>query len=166
MKEEISDILGKIVGQPCTRREVGRSRSLSLGFGDEAGDRNQEEGRHYKTWEIETYYDAWRVVKGATVLLSSIDSNDLNELNHELNSIELGGFSSMRELTELDVRVELDNGVSVDFLGTTADDDEYFHVFGPEKSYIQFSRAGWKTGRSDRPWVDGPEESAGAPGLA
>jgi hypothetical protein len=166
MKKDTGDILSKIVGQPCTRKEVGRSKSLSIGFGDEANDDSQKRGKRYKRWEIGTYYNSWRVVKGATVLLSNIDSNDLDELNRELNKIELGRVASIRQLSEFDVRVELDNGVALDFLGTNADEDEYFHVFGPENSYIQFSRAGWETGRSDQPWVGEPEGSSNAPGLA
>jgi hypothetical protein len=152
MKKDIASMLSKIVGQPCTRRQIGRSKSLSLGFGDEANDNSPTKDKHYKVWEIGTYDSTWRIVKGAVVLLSNIDSDDLLELNLELSTIKLGSFVSILQLTELDVRVELDNGVAVDFLGTSKDDDEYFHVFCPEKSYIEFSRAGWKTGRSDEPW--------------
>jgi hypothetical protein len=145
---------------------VGRSRSLSLGFGDEANDAVQKKGKHYKKWEIGTYRNAWRVVKGGTVLLSSIYSDDLQELNLRLTTIEPGSFASIRQLTDLDIRAELENGGAVDFLGTNIDDDEYFHIFGPEKSYIEFSSAGWKTGRSDLPWVGDLEDSSSAPGLA
>ena len=145
-------MLKSIVGQPCTRREVGRGKSLSLGFGEIASDASRRNGKDYRKWEIGTYDGVWRVARGSVVLLSAQRSNDLGELNQELGAIELGAFMGLRQLSELDVRLELDNGVAVDFLGTSTDDDEYLHVFCPEKAYIEFSPKGWRAARSDEPW--------------
>lgn len=152
MSNDIADLLSKIVGQPCSRREAGRMGSLSLGFGDRELANPQRSSRDYRSWEFGTYDNVWRVVKGPVILLSNQNVDDLAELNRALESIEFGAFSSIKQLSELDVRVELDNGVAVDFIGTNSDEDEYFHVFCPEKLCIEFSQAGWIMGRSDKPW--------------
>jgi hypothetical protein len=53
----------------------------------------------------------------------------------------------------LDVRIEFDNGVSVDILATISDDDEVLHIFCPDKFVIAFSIAdGWSAGPSDEAW--------------
>ena len=145
-------MLSSIVGQPCTRREVGRGKSLSLGFGGIAEDASRRNCKGYRKWEIGTYDSSWRVTRGTAVLLSSQISLSHDELNQTLRAIEFGAFMTLRQLSDLEVRLELSNGTAVDFLGTSEDDDEFVHVFCPEKSYVEFSRAGWRAGRSDTPW--------------
>jgi hypothetical protein len=88
------------------------------------------------------------------VVCGSQDAADsIEELNLALRRIEFGRFASLRQLTELDVRVEFDNDVAVDFLATISDEDECFHIFCPENIYIEFSlRGAWKIGQSDKPW--------------
>jgi len=127
-------------------------RSLSLGFGEKV----QSKSRPYGEWEIGTYGCAWRVVKSGTVLCGSQDSADkIQDLNAALNLIELGQFVFLRQLTDLDVRVQFDNGVTVDFLATISDGDECFHIFCPEEIYVEFSvGGGWRIGKSNQPWKE------------
>ena len=88
------------------------------------------------------------------MLCASQDPADsIDELNQALNGIELGRFSSLRQVGEMDVRVELDNGCAIDFLATISDDGECFHIFCPESICVVFSPAdGWQIGPSDKPW--------------
>jgi|ERR1035438_637857 hypothetical protein len=158
MNSDVRELVKQIIGKPCSRREVGRMRSLSLGFGNE-GRVSKISKTVYKEWEIGTYYSAWRVVREGIVLCGSQDVVDsIDELNLSLGRIDLGRFMSLRQFSDLDVRIEFDSGVAVDFLATTSDDDECLHIFCPGERCIEFSvRGGWKAGPSDRRW---PEKRA------
>ena len=156
MNSTVQKLVERLVGKPCTQKRLGRPRSLSLGFGELVPDKkSQQTGIVYAEWEVRTYYWAWRVVKGGRVLCGSQEIVDsIDELRQALNRIDLGGFSSLRQVGDMDVRVELDNGYAVDFLATISDENECFHIFCPESICIVFSPAGgWQTGPSDRPWT-------------
>jgi hypothetical protein len=105
MNNDVARLIDRIVGEPCARKEVGRRRSLSLGFGAETRKKFSE--RVYREWEIGTYYWAWRVVRGTTVVCGSQDVADsIEELNFDLARVDLGRFVSLRQLGDLDVRIE------------------------------------------------------------
>jgi hypothetical protein len=127
-------------------------RSLSLGFGEKVPGKS----RVYGEWEIGTYGCAWRVTKNGTVLCGSQDpANNFQDLNAALNRIELGRFVFLRQLTDLDIRVQFDNDLAVDVLATISDGDECFHIFCPEDIYVRFSvSGGWKIGKSNQPWEE------------
>jgi glucan biosynthesis protein len=150
---EMNEIFEKIAGQPCMRKEVGSMRSISLGFGDEASAINKRRNRHYRLWEFGAYSGDWKIAQGADVLLAKSHSSDVSDLDSKLQSISLGRFQSIQQLSKSAVRMNLDNGFAVEFFGDTDDDDEYFHVFCPENVYIEFSESGWQVGRSDVPWT-------------
>lgn len=154
MNTEITELIEKIIGMQCSRKEVGRCRSLSLGFGVEGGVSNISKTA-YREWEIGTYYSAWRFVRDGIVICGSQDVVDsIDELNRAIGQVDLGRLRSLRQLTDLDVRIEFDSGVAVDIFATTSDEDECFHIFCPEERVIQFSvRDGWKAGPSDKPWA-------------
>ena len=88
------------------------------------------------------------------MLCGSQDSADsVGDLNSALSRIEFGRFALLRQFTNLDVRVEFDNGLAVDFLATVSDEDECFHIFCPEGLYIEFSVVGgWKVGETNKAW--------------
>jgi hypothetical protein len=160
MNDDVARIIKKLSGEPCLRKEVGRMKSLSLGFGSEAERPTKPNNKTYRAWELGTYRSAWRVVQGGIVLCGSQDAADPDELNIALESIDLDRFASLQQLNDLDIRMDFFNGVAVEFFATMSDDDEYFHVFCPENVYIEVSvRKGWKIGRSDKPWYE-----AGGPG--
>jgi len=129
-------------------------RSLSLGFGQGVKSAVKLNEKVYREWEIGTYRSAWRVTQGGIVLCGSTDVVDsIDEMNVALGLIDLGRFASLRQLSDLDVRIEFDGGVAVEFLAAASDDDEYFHVFCPGGRYIECSvRGGWKTGPANKPW--------------
>ena len=156
MNSDVMGLVEQIVGKPCSRKEVGRRRSLSLGFGSEIRSAIKLNEKVYREWEIGTYRSAWRVVRGGIVLCGSQDVVDsIDELNLALGRIDLGRFVSLRQLADLDVRIEFDSDTAVDFLATTSDEDECFHIFCPGQRFIEFSvRGGWKTGPANRPWAN------------
>ena len=128
-------------------------RSLSLGFGELAANDSPKRKRQYRLWELGTYSSDWQIVEGAVILLAKNRSISLVELDASLEGVEFGRFAAIRQLSKTDLRLELDNGVAVNFFGKSDVDDEYFHVLGPQKLYVEFSKAGWKVGRSDEPWT-------------
>lgn len=155
MNSNITELIEQIVGKPCSRKEVGRMRSLSLGFGSEVRSTIKLNEKVYREWEIGTYRSAWRVVRGGTILCGSQDLVDsIEELNLELDRIDLGRFSSLQQIGDLDVRIAFDSGITVDFLATMSDEDECFHIFGPGEVFIEFSlQGGWKKGPANKPWA-------------
>lgn len=152
MTPAINDLLAKIIGQACLRKEIGEMKSISLGFGNVAPLRFKEQHRRYRMWEMGTYAADWEIVDAEGIRLSKRSRHETAEMDRLLQSIDLGRFVAVQQVSETSLRVELDNGLAVNISGDVEDDDEYFHVFCPEEMYIEFSRAGWKVGRSDRPW--------------
>ena len=153
---EVQEVVARIIGKPCCRKRVWRGRSLHLGFGERIphGD-PQLIDEFYGEWEIGTYHCAWRVIAQGKVLCGRQDVVDsIDELNQALNEISIGRFASLVQLTPLDVRVEFDNGLAVDFLSTVSDGDACFHIFfGAENLCVQFTAdRGWEIGDFDKPW--------------
>jgi hypothetical protein len=110
----------------------------------------------YGEWEIGTYSAAWRIVRGGAVVCGSSDAVDsIGDLDRQLQAVILGAPVSIEASSQIDVRVELDNGTTIDFFGATSDGDEIFHIFGPQKLYIEYTPDGdWKVGSSNVPWND------------
>jgi len=154
MDATVQEVIKDMVGKPCCRQQVGRGRSLSLGFGEKIRRATAISDGVYGEWEIGTYYGSWRVIHDGKILCGSRDAADsIEDLNVALSRIRFGRFANLRQLTDWDVRVELDNGVMIDFLAEVSDDDEVFHIFCPENRCVQFSIVGgWKTGPSNMPW--------------
>ncbi len=149
-------MIAPLVGEPCTRQAVGRMKSLSLGFGEKAEPLNATTGKQYKAWEIGTFGNsAWRITKDGVLLIGSRDSADSIEQSSEsLGRISLGRFSALTQPSALDVRIEFDSGMAVDFLSASSEDDENFHIFCPDGMYIEFSAlSGWAIGPSNEPWT-------------
>lgn len=134
------DLVEQIVGMRCSRKAVGRMRSLSLGFGNEARRATGLNGIVCREWEMGIYRSAWRIVGGGTVLCGSQDVADsIEDLNIALGTIDLGRFASLRQISDLDVRIEFDTGIAVEFLAAASDDDESFHIFCPGQRFIEFT---------------------------
>ena len=162
----VERMIAGLVGEPCMRKEVGEYKSLSLGFGPEEVPNKVPAARIYRTWELRTYRSSWRIVRGGFVICGHRDLGDNAEFNITLGSIDLGKFASLRQLNDLDIRIELDNGVKVDFLSTFSDDDELISIFCPGNSIIEYSvRHGWITGPSDKPWIRSTHDCVDNPDL-
>ncbi|WP_309382245.1 hypothetical protein [Paludisphaera borealis] len=153
MNEAVKALLAGLVGRPCCLQHVGHCARLSLGFGDVVQDTPRPRGE----WQIGTYYCAWRVVRGERILCGSSDAIiDPEGALKVLRSIPWGRFEGIWQPTEMDVRIELSDDVSVDFFSTIVDDCTV-DIFRPNKTVISFSPAkGWEVGDSDRPWNPTP----------
>ncbi len=149
---EVNEIVNEIIGEPCTRKEVGSMRSLSLGFGEESTEAKNR-NRQYRKWELGTYSSDWKVLDGAGVVLAKEQSKNICELDAKLGAILFGRLVAIQQVSKSTVHVTLDNAITVEFTGDMEDEDEYFHVFGPGSRYVEFSEQGWRAGRSDTPWA-------------
>lgn len=154
MNTDVYEVINGMVGQPCCRKHIGRMRSLSLGFGGAIPHKTPVGQAIYGEWEVGTYRSAWRIVQRGRILCGSQDVVDsIEDLNLELGRIEIGRFVALRQFTDLDVRVECNDGMFIDFLAAISD-DECFHIFCPGQRYVEFTAgSGWKVGVSDKPWT-------------
>ncbi len=154
MNALVEDAIRSMLNKRCCRQRVWRPRSLSLGFGEKVyhGNSNLVDA-FYGEWEIGTFYCAWRVIYDQKILCGSSDAVDsLDELDAALKQIDFGCIQSLTQPTRFDVRAEFDTGIAVEFLASTSDDDECFHVFGPQSLHVEFSvLEGWKIGKSNKP---------------
>lgn len=151
----VREILCGIVGLSCCRRRVGARRSVSFGFGTEIahGDPRLPDA-YYGEWEVGTYYSAWRIVQHGLVVCGSSDVVDsVHALNDRLAGIRLGEAVCLEMLSDFDIRLSLDDGTHIDFLGTLSEVDEHIvHFFGPGDLYLDYSiPAGWRVGTSAEP---------------
>ncbi|HWV16076.1 MAG TPA: hypothetical protein VN030_11665 [Cellvibrio sp.] len=152
---EVYDAFSGLIGKQCCRKRVGEFRSLSIGFGEKIPHvKSRAVDAFYGEWEIGTYSSAWRIVCEDKIICASMNLVDSSEeLDQQLQSIFLGGVVSVEMTSLFDIRVNLDNGVFIDFICVSADDDEMFHIFGPDYRYVDFIAAnGWGVGKSNVPW--------------
>lgn len=157
MNVQIENAIRSMFGKACCRQRVWRERSLGLGFGEKVYHGNARLiDTFYGEWEIGTFYSAWRVVKNNTILCGSTDTVDsLDELDSLLKQIDFGHIQSIIQPSKFDIRAEFDTGIAVEFLTTTSDGDESFHIFCPKNLIVTFSvQEGWVLGRSDKPAND------------
>ena len=145
-----------LYGKNCCRKRVGRSRSLSVGFGNKVPhSKSMTVDSFYGEWEIGTYSSAWRVTDKGRIICGSSDVVDsVDELDERLQRIEFGSILGIETFSRFDIRVTLAHEICIDFICVSVEDDEIFHIFGPEKFFTEYTFAeGWKTGRSDVPWA-------------
>ncbi len=108
---------------------------------------------YYGEWEIGTYYAAWRVIKNNEVLCGSSEVVDsLGELNDKLENIKLKKLLSIQMISQLDIRLEFENAIRIEFMDFNGDkDDEVVHIFGPNKFYAEYLvTKGWVIGVSNK----------------
>ena len=140
----IKQQLESIADQKCCRQYVGSDRSLFLGFGEIVLVKHPRGLAPHGKWEIGTYRSAWRMIHNQQVICGSTDAvESVDEFRRNLARVEGAKCIRILSPTEFDVRMEFDNGIIVDILGTFRDDDEVMHVFLPE-SIVSFSIGkGW-----------------------
>jgi len=110
-----------------------------MGFGLKVPHLNKKaRDNYYGEWEIGSYNSAWRVIRNGQILCASNDPVDsIEELDLAFNRVEFGCLVSLKLLTDMDVRLTFDQEIIVDFLSSTSDEDESFHVFCPQ-AYLAF----------------------------
>ena len=152
ISEEVGKLFAQMVGLPCTRKEVGEWKSLTLGFGE--ADSKNTKPRPYREWELGTYEAFWEISHSAGTILSKGDAKSDIELDPLLDLVEIGAILNIYQVSDVAVRVETDNGVSITFTGEADAEDHFFHLFAPGEICVEFSSAGWRLGPSDKPWDD------------
>lgn len=159
MIPDYSSHFASLIGKRCCRQRVGRWRSLSVGFGEKVPhSKKTKADTFYGEWELGSYSSAWRIVREGRVICGSSDVvNSTEELDDMLQAIALGCVVDVLSPSPLDIRVQLESEVFIDFLCTSSDNDEMFHIFGPESLYLEYRWPnGWALGKSDTPWNLGP----------
>jgi hypothetical protein len=152
--DEVASLVKPLIGLPNCRTDVGEHKSLSLGFGDRVfHEHDKLRTRFYGEWEIGTYFSAWRVVKGNSILLGRGDLGTSEDLATRLSQIPLGAISALVQPSPLDLRIELNNDVVVEIYANMSDpDDDFFHIFLPGKKHLGVSAGGvWNLSDSDKP---------------
>jgi hypothetical protein len=144
-----------LIGLQCCRQRVGRGGSLSVGFGDRVphSKRNTVDS-FYGEWEVGTYSSAWRIAQHGRIVCGSMDAvHSIEKLDGLLQTVKLGAAMAIEALSEFDIRILLYEGVHIDFMCASNDEDEMFHIFGPGSTYVEYKcLGGWKVGKSDVPW--------------
>lgn len=157
MDDSIDSLLNGMIGKRLCRIDAASNLSLSFGFGERVyHGKKYLKTEYYGEWELGTYRACWRVTNRGN-LICGVRDNDISSdaLNKTLLKLLSETFLSLKQVSPLDLCVELSNGYAIEFLATSSDDDELFHIFGPEKLFIRFSLAsGWGIGRSDKPRKD------------
>lgn len=141
--------ISNIIGKRCCRSQVGRSKSLSLGFGEKVFHGKNLIDDFYGEWEIGCFGASWRITNDRSIIYGALDSYDSNkEMDCLIKEIEFGSIVSIRLENEADVRVCLSSGLSVEFL-LMSSDDESFHIFGPDEFFFGYDPSkGWQVGTS------------------
>jgi hypothetical protein len=151
---ELIEILKPLFGKKFCRVNVGRSKSFSIGFGNKIyHNKHYLNDRYYGEWEIGTYYCSWRIIKNTKIICGSNDSKNFDELNIYVNNIRFGSIKTISHISDYDIRIELTNRISIDFLCTISDIDEYFHIFCPNNKYIEYSFNKWNICESNKPII-------------
>lgn len=129
MKKHVAGLWGK----PCCRKKIGDWRCLSIGFGEKIYHNNPKcVTPYYGEWEVGNYFQPWRVSKNNLVICGCKEHLEHNEeLDFKLNEIDFGCIKAIIQPNNFDIHVELDNGIGIDFLAASSDDDETFHIFCP-----------------------------------
>lgn len=132
-------------GKPCCRKRVGAVHAgIAFGFGAQVFHNDARLiDSFYGEWEIRNYYRAWRVIQNGRILYGCHDFMAVNELNAAINQIAFGNIISLEKIADFDIRMQLDNDISVDFLATTTD-EESLVIFGPNELCVEYSASdGW-----------------------
>lgn len=145
--------IDELFRKPCCRKRVGRGKSLDIGFGEKIFHKKNLIDDFYGEWEVGGYSSSWRVIQGESIICGSQDAvSSIDELNKRINTIDFGGIQTLVMASKYDIRLVFDNGVSLEFICASADDDEMFGIFGPEKFYLGYNPiSGWLMGKSNEP---------------
>lgn len=145
-----------LIGRQCCRQRIGRGGGLSVGFGDRVPhSKPKTVDTFYGEWEIGTYSSAWRIVQHEQIVCGSLDAvNSIEKLDEFLQTLKLGSVVAVEAISKFDIRITLNEGAHIDFMCASNDDDEMFHIFGPESICVEYKcLGGWKVGKSDVPWA-------------
>ncbi len=153
--QPVQQLIRQVIGKTCCRKQVGYRNSMNIGLGCKVFHQNPKlRDKFYGEWEIGTYNSAWRVVHAGKIICASHDPvTSVEELDATFNRVKLTSLLSIEQLTDFDVRLIFDHGLSIDFMTTISDEDEAFHIFCPKSKYVEFTVGhGWTAGESNTAW--------------
>lgn len=83
---EVSELIGSFLGKPVCRQQVGKGRSLSIGFGRKIlHTKPNNPDAYYGEWEVGTYIGAWKIIQDDKIVIGSQDfSGSLQELDKKI----------------------------------------------------------------------------------
>lgn len=153
---EVKQFVLAMVGKPCCAQTVGEYRSLSIGFGmQQARPKHRLATAIVNEFEVGSYTAAWRIISKGKLLCGSMNPvNATSELDDQLGKIAIGNFLKIEMTTKFDVRIRTDNGVDIEFICASNEDDECFHIIGTNQLCVEYTlENGWRIGSSRTPWV-------------
>ncbi len=156
MNPSVQNKISLLIGKTCCRQRVGDMHSLSLGFGAKIPHKkNNLPDGFYGEWEIGTYMSSWRIILDERIICASQDDvESIAELNDKLRLIQFGKIISIDNIGFFDVRVTFSGGLYVEFIICSVEQDEAFHIIGPNDLYIEWSlKHHWKIGDLNKPWI-------------
>lgn len=146
LSNEVSNFLQSLVGKECCRQRVGSYAKLSLGFGKKIYHQKINHlDNFYGEWELGSYRAAWRIICQDKIILASKDlfSEDIT-LDDKLQQIKLGRIEYISISHYFDIKVQLDNATTIEFLCCSSDNDDIFHIMNTTESYLGFQPIkGW-----------------------
>jgi hypothetical protein len=148
----VSPVIGGLLDSECCGQRVSWLRSLSVEFGKKIPHNNPKSNDKFVgEWRVGTFQSTWRVVKDEVLVCASQDFGDsAADLDVAFSKLKFDRFKAIEIVSKFDIRVHFYNGVHIDFLGAISDDDEIFHIFGPDSLYVGYSIVnGWKVGKSN-----------------
>lgn len=154
--KDIDEHFARAIGEECCRQRVGGMRELSIELGKKvAHGRNLLDDYFYGEWKIGSYMSTWRIFEDGNLICAGQDDVDsIEELDKRLSSIKFGRLTSITNILPFDIRVSFDSGIQIDFLICTNEDDDAFHIMGPDHLCMTWSLMhGWKIGKSNEPWL-------------
>jgi hypothetical protein len=150
--QQLAPFLTVLSGMACQAIRIGTDKGLSLAFGKMiTNHRTNSAVKEYGEWELGSFFPVWRIMVAGRIILGSQDiSGSLNDMNSQISSLP-GNLKNIESLTNFDIKVSFDCGTEIEFIHASSDEDEIFHIFGPDNVYVEYQYpGGWKISRSDK----------------
>ncbi|MFZ2555082.1 hypothetical protein [Psychrobacter urativorans] len=137
--EQVLPLIEGSYGETCCRKRVDYYYSLAVDFGKKIyHNKKRNVDSFYGEWQFRTYNRMWKIIKDEQVILqgqSNTGSND--DLDDLLQQIEFGRLINISINTDLDLVLELDNGLSIEFLSRSKE-EEICVIFLPNNGYLTY----------------------------
>ena len=151
--EQVLPLMKSSYGEVCCRKRVGYYYSFAIDFGEkEYHNHSKNVDPFYGEWQFRTYNQMWRIIKDKQVILegqNNIGTND--NVDDAIQQIEFGRLINISINTDLDLVLQLDNGLSIEFLSHSKE-DEICVIFLPKNRCLDYrADRGWEYEKSDMP---------------
>ncbi len=147
--------LEKSINSNCCSWRVGEGKSLCLGFGKKNYHKDVSLIDDFRAeWEFRSFYSSWRIVKNKRILCSNcVTGSSINQLQQDLESLSFSRLEKIFMLSDMDISIQLSNGLRIDFIANDKDiEEDIISIFCPNNIFIGFSlKSGWEVCLSDVP---------------